>query len=377
MANARDISIATINAFNLHDHDGHTFSNSRTAFVDQTAYERRIAWLANMVNRVDSHLIGFQEIWSRAALLDVFEEAGLTDTYDVFARDAPGLGQPQVALAVQKGWTVDEAEWIPDFPETFHIKNLRERSGAEESIDISIRSFSRPVLRCRLRPPVSRRKPPVITVYVVHFKSKAPARLESIGGIAPTLDHHGQITRSAVAHVRRVLEAGALRAMLDAEMKESTAGELSPTIVLGDLNDATHAVSTELLSAQPGYRLTASSQAGNRSDKGLYTVETLQQYRSQRHVYYTYVFRNQTSTLDHIMVSEEFYDHSRKRHWSFSEMEIFNDHLSYADESDRERKRLFRETGAVDHGIVRARFAWDPISDDIQRVARRMQQEQA
>lgn len=373
MANARDVAIATINAYNLHDWDGRTYSNDATAFDDRGAYERRIGWLAAMVRRMAADLIGFQEIWSVAALGDVFAAAGLDGDYDVYARDAPGLGKPQVALAVRKGWTVEPARWIAEFPQTFRFAGFREKHGAEEAITISIREFSRPVLRCVVRPPETRPTPPPITVYVAHFKSKGPARLESVGERAPALAAHRQVVSSAVAHIRRVMEAGALRAMLDAEMKEEEDGELSPTIVMGDLNDATHAVSTELLSAQPGYRLSASSRAGSRADKGLYTVETLQQYRSQRHVYYTYVFRNRHETLDHIMVSEEFYDHARKRHWSFSEMEVFNDHLAYADESRKTKERLLNETGAVDHGIVRAEFAWDPIADNIRRIARAME----
>lgn len=373
MANLRDLSVSTINAFNLHDWDGNTYSRSSTAFPDKVAYDRRIAWLAAAVQRVDSHLLGFQEIWSKAALDEVFSEAKLSDSYQLLVRDAPGLGQPQVALAVHNSWQVDSVDWVSAFPDTFRIANLRERNGAEEPVSISIEAFSRPVLRCRIRSTIPRRRPPLITVYVAHFKSKAPARLVSINGNSSALELHGQITRSAVAHIRRILEAAALRALLDKEMKETQNEKLSATIVLGDLNDASHAVSTELLSANPGYRLSASSQTGSRSDKGLYSVETLQQYRSQRDVYYTYVYRNKNESLDHILVSEEFYDHSRKRHWSFSEMEVFNDHLAYADESSAEKKRLFRETGAIDHGYLRARFAWDPIADDIRRAARELE----
>lgn len=75
------------------------------------------------------------------------------------------------------------------------------------------------------------------------------------------------------------------------------------------------------------------------------------------------------------MVSEEFYDHSRKRHWSFVEMEVINDHLAYADESRKEKTRLLSETGAVDHGLVRAEFVWDPIEEDIKRIARNFERD--
>ena len=106
------------------------------------------------------------------------------------------------------------------------------------------------------------------------------------------------------------------------------------------------------------------STAGETADKGLYTVETLQQYRSQRHVYYTYIYRNKLETLDHILVSEEFYDHSRKRQWSFRETEVYNDHINASEKARTE------ESGGTDHGIVRAYFDWNPIEKEIEKIAK-------
>jgi len=374
MANARDMTFATVNLFNLQDWDGHTYATNKTAFDDEAEYARRIAWLADRVKWLEADIIGFQEVWSVAALKDVFRAAGILEGYDLIARDAPGIGKPQVALALRKGWLAGEAGWIENFPPTFQFSGFREKHGAEEEISVSINRFSRPVLRAVIRPPVSREKTPPVTVYVAHFKSKGPARLAEIEPDT-ALTHHFTITSKAVAHIRRIMEAGAMRAILDAEMKSEDSDDLSPTVVIGDLNDETHAVSTALLSAEPTYRLTASSRAGHKSDRGLYSCETLQQYRSQRDVYYTYNYRNTLSTLDHIMVSEEFYDHSRKRQWSFVEMEVVNDHLAYSDETRKEKERLFSQTGAVDHGLVRAEFAWDPIEEDIKRIARKFERD--
>jgi len=371
----RDLTFATINAFNLQLADQPTYNAGRPAFASNAAYRRRIEWLAATVRRLDADVIAFQEIWSARALEDVFREARKLTAYRLLVRDSPGLGQPQVALAIRRPWTVDHHEWIENFPPSFRLQNLKERHGAAETIDVSISAWSRPILKAQISLDVSRRRPPPVTLYSTHFKSKAPARLASAQGQSQVLAQHGSIARSAVSHLRRIVEAGALRAVLDEHMRSEDELALSPTVVLGDLNDATHSVSSELLSAQPGYRLTASSRAGSRADRGLYSVETLQQYRSQRHVFYTYIFRNRHETLDHVMVSEEFYDHSKKRHWSFDEMEIYNDHLAISNESRRERQRLLDESGAVDHGIVRARFVWDPLADDIRRIARSMENE--
>ena len=88
------------------------------------------------------------------------------------------------------------------------------------------------------------------------------------------------------------------------------------------------------------------------SDVGLYTVSTLQELKSLRDVYYTHVHQNIKETLDHILVSQEFYDNSRKRQWSFRELELHNDHLNTEDH---------KAAGSTDHGVVKATFEWRPV----------------
>jgi negative regulator of replication initiation len=139
-------------------------------------------------------------------------------------------------------------------------------------------------------------------------------------------------------------------------MQSENEDAISPVVVLGDLNDDTLSVTNELLSDQPTYRLVEKSTAGRTSDKGLYSAERLQQYRSSRHIYYTHVYKNKRESLDHILLSEEFYDHSRKRLWSFRELEVYNDHLN---------REAFKEQGASDHGQVRVYFDWNPMPREI------------
>ncbi len=365
-ANRRDLSFATFNLLNFQAIGGLTYSNT-PPFADdaegRAAFDRKVDWIAEKLVEIDAEVIGFQELWSAGALHLAFQRAGLDGHYDLIARDAPGRGRPQVALAVRKGedglsQLLPNAAYHSDFPSDFRFDCLRESRGAEEEITVTISKFSRPVIMAQIQPTGTRPKPPVVTVLVAHLKSKAPARLSRVGD-PPVLSIYPTITKSAVAHIRRVMEAGALRALLDGIMKADDPAELTPTVVLGDLNDGSLSVSTELIAAQPGYRVIEKSRTGNRSDAGLYSVEKLQQYRSLRHVYYTHIYKNQMESLDHILVSEEFYDHARKRHWSFREMEILNDHLNH------ETKPELRKSGASDHGIVRAYFDWNPIPQNL------------
>ncbi|MGY2059328.1 hypothetical protein ACW9HQ_30915 [Nocardia gipuzkoensis] len=78
--------------------------------------------------------------------------------------------------------------------------------------------------------------------------------------------------------------------------------------MLGDINDGQHSNTANVLTEQPRY-LVGDSRGG--VDNGLYTAHTLQEYRDTRDVYYTHVHQDLRESLDHVLVSEQFYDHSR------------------------------------------------------------------
>lgn len=362
--NMRDLSFATFNLLNLQVPGALTYSN-QPPFPDdpdgRNAYAQKVRWTARQVQLLDAEVIAFQELWAQQALIDVFTEAGLIDDYDLVARDAPGRGRPQVALAVRKdrhgeSQLLDDWGWIENFPDNFRFDQLRERDGAAEEITVTINNFSRPILHATIQSEGRSPKPPEVSIYAAHLKSKGPARLSFAAPQPAALEHYAKITGSAVSHIRRVMEAAALRAVLDAVMKSQEDDAISPVVVLGDLNDDTMSVTNELLSDQPTYRPFEKSRAGFTSDKGLYSAERLQQYRSSRHIYYTHIYKQKRESLDHILVSEEFYDHSRKRHWSFRELEVYNDHLN---------REAFEEQGASDHGQVRAYFDWNPLPEEL------------
>jgi predicted extracellular nuclease len=121
-------------------------------------------------------------------------------------------------------------------------------------------------------------------------------------------------------------------------------------LVLGDLNDGQHSNTINILTEQPNY-LVGESHGG--ADIGLYTAQTLQEYRDTRDVYYTHVHQDLRESLDHVLVSEQFYDHSLRRKWLFDGLTINNDHLNDEDH---------KATGSTDHGVVKVRFTWRPFA---------------
>jgi Endonuclease/Exonuclease/phosphatase family len=346
--NKRDISFATFNLYNLNLPGEPIYAN--TSGWSQDEFDRKVAWIGDRLKLIDADVIGFQECWDPQALARCFDHAGLLGDYDIVGRALNPRGI-QVALAAKKGLLKGAETWIEEIPEETRFSDLREARDAQETVSVTISKFSRPPLRVTIQPRGSNPKPPAITVYVAHLKSKGPSNLSFKPPKSKVLEKHASIAQTVVSHVRRIVEAGALRAILNNEMK----GNEEPFVVLGDLNDGTLSTSTELLAGAPGYRFIEASKAGSKSDAGLYTVEKLQKLRSFRDVYYTHVFEQNMESLDHILVSDAFYDHAISRKWSFNEMVLLNDHLAIDDATER------TAVGATDHGIVRAHFDWNPM----------------
>lgn len=362
MANTRDISFATVNLYNLQRPGAATYPTSRP--YTEAEYAAKIAWTAGVLQRLNADVFAFQELWARECLDDAFAAAGLRDAYEfAFIKEGKWDGIA-VAAAVRKPWVIRTTLRHKDFPAGFKLKK-RQRSMAEiqdnprgvdlvqdedllpshedDEIAVAIGEFSRSPLQVTVGHATAVDVPD-IQVFCTHLKSKLPSRLDSQEWKDPRIRPHADALGAAISTIRRVAEAAALRIILNLAMT----GTGDPVVVLGDLNDGQLSNTLEILSGQPSYRLYADSTAAKRSDKGLYTVATLQQLRSLRDLVYTHDFKGVQEIIDHALVSEQFYDHSQERKWSFRELRVWNDHI----EDD--------DPASSDHGVVSARFDWNP-----------------
>ncbi len=341
MAKRTQLTLATCNLYNLNLPGKSMY---RSDGWSEAEYAAKLKWLSATLKTINADCWGFQELWHRDALEAVFEEAGLLEEYDLLVPDNHTGHSIVCAAAVRKDHLVGEPEWFQNFPE----KMILQSGGDDEQtpdISIAIDGFSRPVLHFRIRP---RSNGKAISVFVAHLKSKRPATLYREGWYREDSDYykkHSEGMGSAISTIRRTAEATAIRMMLTDVMKETE----TPVVVMGDLNDAQHSNTLNIISGQPNYILSGLSSGG--SDVDLYAVGALQAYRSLRDVYYTHIFQNQRESLDHIFVSQEFYDNSRHRIWAFKEMTIINDHLNQDNH---------KEDGSPDHGVVSAVFEYRP-----------------
>lgn len=334
---ATEVSFATCNLYNLNRPGLRIYSDPDG--WDQATYLKKVAFTGRKMADMRADVWGFQELWHAGSLHDVLAEAGMTATHTPLV-PAGHQGGRIVCGAVVRTDILDGApEWITDFP-----AGLKLDSGGDDDqtsdIAVAIDRFSRPVLHFAIRPKASGA---AIHVYVAHLKSKAPTRIFREGWYRDETQlykPHTDAIGAAISTIRRTAEAAALRVILNERMKDTD----TPVVVLGDLNDGQHSNTLNILTGQPTY-LFGDRKGGG--DTALYTCGQMQQYRSLRNVYYTHIHQNTRESLDHILVSREFYDHSSNREWAFQGMEIANDHLNHDDH---------KESGTTDHGIVRAVF---------------------
>lgn len=342
---AKNISFATFNLYNLQLPDIKWYKNVYT----KAAYAKKIKWSAVTLIQLDADVIAFQELWSKQCLIDLFEAANLAKDYTLhFIKD--DWYNIAVAAAVRKPWQVAAFKTHKKFPSNIDLSKPPSDDGEDDDIAITIDSFSRTILQLSINheadhhetnPKDSKTALPNIEVLITHLKSKRPTVLYTR---SKALKLHQEAIGSALSTIRRTAEAAALRVLLTTLMKKTD----QPVVVLGDLNDAALSNTLSIITQQPPWRMYESSRVGNRNDAGLYTVSILQQMRSLKDVYYTHEFKGIQEVIDHVLVSEQFYDHSGNRIWSFQEMRVWNDYIEDSDKS------------TSDHGVVSAHFLYDP-----------------
>ena len=332
---SKNISVASFNLYNLQLPDVLWYKNKYT----QAQYDEKIEWSAAMLHRLDADVIAFQELWSKQCLEDMFQAAGLAEDYTLhFIADQ--WDTIAVAAAVRKPWAVESTQTHKAFPSDINLTKEPSDDGEDDELDITIDRFSRTVLQLSVYNEDANELPH-IQVFAAHLKSKRPTIVASQ---SDAIKPHKQAIGAAISTIRRTAEAAALRVLLTKQMKHTD----DPVVVVGDLNDGQLSNTLSIITQQPPFRMYEASRVGSRNDVGLYTVSIMQQMRAARDVFYTHEFNGIQEVIDHVLVSEQFYDHSHHRLWSFREMKIWNDHVE--DE----------EKSTSDHGLVCARFLYDP-----------------
>lgn len=325
------VTLASGNLLNL-AHAGRRFYDNQEAYGAEE-YRRKIAWIGAQVRRLNAELMMVQEVWDESALREAVQASGLRYPTVV----APGAengahGTPRVGLLTRL--PLEDLRSVAEFP-AGHAVPVPEL-GAHTR-------YERPVLHAQVRLPTQQR----MHVLGVHMKSKRPKFLQDAQG--EPLEDRDDPRIQARAALRSLIMRGAEAAALRQLALDLLHHTRDPVVLMGDLNDSPHSVTSQLVAAtsQVAYDRAA-------RDTALFHAPDVQVGASlRRELGYTHIHQGWPDVLDQIWVSEEFVAGSRWPLGDVLRVDYFNDHLH----EGRDRSRS-------DHGMVRAVLRLRPRSPD-------------
>lgn len=319
------LKIGTFNVMNLALPGRTTYPGER---LSPGEYAKKASWTAEMLREMDADFVGFQEVFHREALADVVARAGCYAHAVVDVAEETGT-LPRVGFVSRL--PVHKVEVIRDFP-------------VEARIDVQgqflpFTQFHRPVFKVTVELPGGHRA----QILVVHLKSKRPMVDEG----RPRHDPWEQARGQARSLVLRACEAAALRWIVLNEIRHSE----TPLILLGDLNDATHAVTSDILQGDHPNRYFPAEVKKKLWDILLYSCGDLQVRKSYKDVYYTHLHDSHYESLDHILVSQEFVNENPRYLANVEYLRIYNDHLLDPSLTDEKPRPWVSDHGAVVVGL--------------------------
>ena len=329
----QEIRFATFNAFNLAPAGAKLYDNLLPYTEEE--FEAKIDWTARQIDLLDADVIGFQEIFSQAALkLALSRTRNYRDAFHVgfdLQAGAEQAGAERLAPSVALVSRLPLAE--PGVAHALFPEGISMPAGSRDAD-----RFARPVVHAQviIAPDVT------VDVVVVHLKSKRPDYRTGDTGDDPQL-YALACLRSLI---RRGTEAVALRVLLSNlgrnNDNNNNNGRGRARVVLGDFNDVADAVTTGIVLG-----------TGASADR-LFDAYQLQRRQDHlRHVGFSSLHDGHYTTIDHILVSEQFNAVLPNAIGEVVDVVYLNDHL------------VLELPEASDHGQVLARIRLFDVADGL------------
>ncbi len=312
----QEIRFATFNVCNL-ALPGMQFYDNLPPFTPDE-YDAKINWIAQQLDILNADVIGFQEIFSQAALRDVLARTkNYRQAHHVGIDPDPNVRlTPSVAL-VSRLPLAAPAVMTSDLP-----RNL---SAAIPDVQEPFNKFTRPVLHAQVVAPNG------LTVHVIvtHLKSKRPDYRNG--------EQEDDPYQFGIASLRSLIRRGTEALGLRYLVLDLMQNRRGPLVVMGDFNDVAAAVTTQLVVGAGGHSNIEPH------DRLFDSYNMLPSHRSARDVAYTHTHDGMFDTVDHILVSEEFNPASDRAVGAAQEVIYLNDHITLP------------LPEASDHGVVMVR----------------------
>lgn len=298
-------------------------------------YELKRDWLANFLQVLNADIVATQEVWDEEALRDLAKKADRSYHF------VSALGAENQPDASSKSGFIGGAEGTPAMGllTRFEVLEHKRFVSMPDTCILEIPelgrydTFARPPMLSTLKTESGQR----VHVLNVHLKSKRPKFLRDDQG-EPQEDIEDPKVRvwaRTRSLLMRAAEAAAIRHVV-VDLLDNTR---EPLILMGDVNDSSHSVTTQLMAETSEVMYDRSSR-----DVALFNAyENQTKQALRRDVAYSHIFQGYPEVLDQIFVSEEFLPSSKFSLGEVRRVDYFNDHL-----------KLSRDQSFTDHGFVRA-----------------------
>lgn len=324
--------IATANLLNFANPNRIYYENA-PAYSDNE-YQHKLRGITDLLAKAHADIIAVQEVWDSHALEALAVALGFEPEHVVIP-----LASNDKASPYTQGKGAQQTPAVGIITRFEQLEStLLEQVEPKAVIDIPdiglYQRFNRPPLVLRVN---AFGQP--ITIVTAHLKSKRAFFLR---------DENGQLLEDMDdpnIRVRAKLRSLCMRAAEAASIRMSIIERLhhtrEPLILLGDMNDVTGSVTTQLMSETGEVNYDKSMR-----DVALFDAARIQaRYGWMKDVAYTHIYQGMPEVIDQLFVSEEFLPDSKFSLGQVERVDYFNDHLKW-DYADR----------VIDHGIIRAKI---------------------
>ncbi|OLF34507.1 endonuclease [Psychrobacter sp. C 20.9] len=329
---SKQFYIATANLLNFANPNRIYYKNAPA--YDNKAYEHKRRGLTDLLAKAHADIIAVQEVWDSNALEALAVALGFKPEQVVIP-----LASNDTASPYTQGRGAQNTPAVGIISRFEQLETtLLEEIAPKAVIDIPDigphQHFNRPPLILR----VDAYGQP-ITIITAHLKSKRAFFLrDENGNLLEDMDDPNIRIRAKLRSLcMRAAEAASIRMSIMERLHHTR----EPLILLGDMNDVTGSVTTQLMTETGEVNYDKSMR-----DVALFDAARIQaRYGWMKDVAYTHIHQGMPEVIDQLFVSEEFLPDSKFSLGQVERVDYFNDHLKW-DYSDR----------VTDHGIIRAKI---------------------
>ncbi len=330
--NNKQFYVATANLLNFANPDRIYYDNAPA--YDKQSYEHKLHGLTDLLSKANADIIAVQEVWDSEALEALSVSLGFKPEHAVIPLASNDSASPYTQGMGAQG--TPAVGIISRFEQL--ETSLLEGIAPKAVIDIPdigpYERFNRPPLVLR----VDAYGQP-ITIITAHLKSKRAFFLrDKNGNLLEDMDDPNIRIRAKLRSLcMRAAEAASIRMAIMERLHHTR----EPLILLGDMNDVTGSVTTQLMTETGEVNYDKSMR-----DVALFDAARIQaRYGWMKDVAYTHIHQGMPEVIDQLFVSEEFLPDSKFSLGQVERVDYFNDHLKW-DYADR----------VTDHGIIRAKI---------------------